>query len=66
MLKRLGSKYVNMVLNVLRNRKAYQGRREGGGVMEVREEGERYTVTTRMIPALRWAATRAVLMFSRK
>ena len=23
----------------------------------------RYTVTTRMIPALRWAATRAILMF---
>ena len=23
----------------------------------------RYTVTTRMIPALRWAAMRAVLMF---
>ena len=36
--------------------------------MEVREEGDynytyRYTVTTGMIPALRWAAMRAILMF---
>ena len=36
--------------------------------MEVGEEGGifytyRYTVTTRMIPALRWAAMRAILMF---
>ena len=35
--------------------------------MEVGEEGERYTyrynVTTRMIPALKWAAMRAILMF---
>ena len=36
--------------------------------MEVGEEGEyiytyRYTVTTRMTPALRWAAMRAILMF---
>ena len=35
--------------------------------MEVGEEGRlytyRYTVTTRMIPALRWAAMRAILMF---
>ena len=35
--------------------------------MEVGEEGDyytyRYTVTTRMIPALRWAMTRAILMF---
>ena len=35
--------------------------------MEVGEEGDyytyRYTVTTRMIPALRWAVTRAILMF---
>ena len=39
--------------------------REGG--MEVGEEGDyytyRYTITTRMIPALRWAAMRAILMF---
>ena len=40
--------------------------------MEVRGEGDyilytyRYTVTTRMIPALRWAAMRAILMFSKK
>ena len=34
--------------------------------MEVGEEGDytyRYTVNTRMIPALRWAAIRAILMF---
>ena len=35
--------------------------------MEVGEEGDyytyRYTVTTRMTPALRWAVLRAVLMF---
>ena len=35
--------------------------------MEVGEEGEiytyRYAVTTRTIPALRWAAMRAILMF---
>ena len=33
---------------------------------EVGEEGDciyRYTVTTRMTPALRWAAMRAILMF---
>ena len=35
---------------------------------EVREEGDyipiyRYTVTTTMTPALRWAAMRAILMF---
>ena len=46
-----------MVLNVHRNHKAYYGRGEGG--MEVEEEGDynlytyRYTVTTRMIPALK-------------
>ena len=54
-----------MVLNVHRNRKAYQGRGEGG--MEVGEEGDyiylSYTVTTRMIPALRWTTMRAILMF---
>ena len=35
--------------------------------MKMGEEGDkytyRYTVTTRMIPALRWAAVRAILMF---
>ena len=39
----------------------------GGGGMEVGGRGRLYTygytVTTRMIPALRWAATRAILMF---
>ena len=43
----------------------------GGGGMEVGGGGGgrgrlytyRYTVTTRMIPALRWAAIRAILMF---
>ena len=38
--------------------------------MEVGEKGERYTyrytVTTRMIPALRWAAMRAILMFQKE
>ena len=38
-----------------------------GGVMEVGGEGDyytyRYTVTTRMIYALRWALMRAILMF---
>ena len=40
---------------------------KGEGVMEVGVEGDystnRYTVTTRMTPALRWAAMRAILMF---
>ena len=40
---------------------------KGEGVMGMREEGDyntyRYTVTTRMTPALRWAAMRAILMF---
>ena len=36
--------------------------------MELGEKGDynytyRYTVTTRMTPALRWAAMRAILMF---
>ena len=53
-----------MMFNIHTNHKAYYGRGEGG--MEVGEEGDcsyRYTVTTRMIPALRWAAMRAILMF---
>ena len=42
--------------------------RDGGkGGKEVGEEGDyytyRYTVTSRMTPALRWAAMRAILMF---
>ena len=41
---------------------------KGGGGKEVEEEGDYhtycYTVTTRMIPALRWAVMRAIqLMF---
>jgi len=58
-----------MVLNVHRNHKAYWGRGEGRGRgVEVGGEGEGfytycYTVTTRMTPALRWAAMRAILMF---
>ena len=43
-----------MVLNVHRNHEAYSGWGEGG--MEEGEEGDdtyRYTVTTRMTPALR-------------
>ena len=41
------------------------GEGEGGdGVMEVGEEGDcytyRYTVTTRVTPALRWAVMRAI------
>ena len=55
-----------MVLNVHRNHEACNGRGEGG--MEMGREGDyiqvyRYTVTTRMTPALRWAAMRAILMF---
>ena len=34
----------------------------GGGTLYA----YRYTVTTRMIPALRWAAMRAILMFQKK
>ena len=54
-----------MVLNIHRNHKAYKGRREGGygGGGRGRLYTYRYTVTTRMIPALRWAAMRAILMF---
>ena len=59
-----------MVINVHGNRKAYWGRGkvgEGGGRgMEVgggRLYTYRYTVTTRMTSALRWAAMRAIIMF---
>ena len=60
-----------MVLNVHRNHKAYKGRREErcwnwGEGYGVAGRGRlyiyRYTVTTRMTPALRWAAVRAILM----
>ena len=55
-----------MVLNVHRNHKAYWGRGEGGygGGGRGRFYTYRYTVTTRMTPALRWAAIRAILIFS--
>ena len=50
-----------MVLNVDRNHKAYRNQDR----VEVGEEGEtyRYTVTTRMTSALRWAAIGAILLF---
>ena len=54
----------NMVLNVHRNHKADLGRGRGyacGG--RGRLYTYRYTVSTRMIPALSWAAMRAILMF---
>ena len=61
-----------MGLNVHRNHKVRPrdgekgGRGEGEGVWKWvggRLYTYRYTVTTRMIPALRWAAMRAILMF---
>ena len=62
---------LNMVFNFHRNHRAYQGQEEGsgggygGGGWEGRGRlyNYRYTVTTRMTPALRWAAMRAILMF---
>ena len=53
------------MLNVHRNHKAYWGRGEGGdgGGGRRRLYTYRYTVTTRMTFALRWAAMRAILMF---
>ena len=57
---------VNMVLDVHRNHR--EGERGGGGAGGmggggVLRETFRYTVTTRMTPALRWAVMRAILMF---
>ena len=59
-----------MVLNVHRNHKAYYNIRGGekrgrgyGGGGRGRLYTYHYTVTTRMIPALRSAAMRAILMF---
>ena len=56
-----------MVLNVHRNHKAYSGPGEGGKGYGGGDRGRlytyRYTVTTRMTPALRWAAMRAISMF---
>ena len=57
-------------VNVHINNKAYWRREErekGGGGYGGGGRGRlyiyRYTVTTRMTPALRWAAMRAILMF---
>ena len=56
-----------MMLNVHQNHKAYYGRGEGGGGMEVGGTGRlytyRYTVTISMTSALWWAAMRAISMF---
>ena len=68
---KLEHKYVNMALNVHRNRKAYWGRGEGGGEAKggMRGEGDYIPVatlsppTTRMTPALRWTAMRVILIF---
>ena len=38
-------------------------RDKGEGVWGWGKRKSRFTVTTRMTPALRWAATRAMLMF---
>ena len=55
-----------MLLNVHRNHEAYYGgekeRRGYGGGERGRIYTYRYTVTTRMTPALRQAAMRAILM----
>ena len=45
-----------------------QDREKGGGGMEVGEEGDHIPIATlspltRMMPVLRWAAMRAILMF---
>ena len=62
--------YVFVLLKLHRNHKAYKGRGDGvwEGGMGVGEEGDynytyRYTVPTRMTPALNSAAMRAILMF---
>ena len=34
--------------------------------MEVGEEGDYIPITTRMVPALRWAAMRAILVFRKE
>ena len=55
-----------MVLNVHRNHNAYEGWGEVGGYGgegRGRLSTYRHTVTTGMTSALRWAATRAILMF---
>ena len=54
-----------MVLNVHRNHKAYgeKGGKGYGGGGRGRIFTYRYTVTTKMTSALRWAAMRAILKF---
>ena len=59
-----------MVLNATETVRLITGtgrRGTGGRGMKLRDRGDynayRYTVTTRMTPALRWAAMRAILMF---
>ena len=57
---------VNLVLDVHRNRTAYQGRGEGGKGYGDGGRGRLYTYrysVTRMTLALRWAVVRAILMF---
>ena len=49
-------------IRLIRDGEKGEGRGYGGGKRE-RLYTYRYTVTTRMIPALRWAAMRAILMF---
>ena len=61
-------KKVNMVLKTPTEPiRLIRGGENGGGGMEVGGRGRlhtyRYTVTTRMTPALRWAAMRAISMF---
>ena len=55
---KIGQNQCSGAFNVHRNHNAYWG---GGGGGELYTY--RCTVTTRMTPALRWAATRAILMF---
>ena len=59
-----------MVLNIHRNRTALirDGEKGGGygGGGRGRLYTYRYTVTTRMTSALRWAAMRAILMFQKE
>ena len=59
----MSSETIRLITNI-------RDREEGTpkGVMEVGEEGDyiysyHYTAATRMIPALRWAALRAILMY---
>ena len=58
---------VNMVLNVHRNHKLIRDGEKGGTGYGGGGRGKlytyRYTVTTGMTSALRWAAMRAILMF---